>query len=148
MKTAVQTAALFLLCLLVPPLTTAQGLTNSHVEANVPVGPDFRKFLLRDLEAYFASVTGRRVRTEYELLRDAPTQSGVAYPKFYAWVRLFAGETLVDEGAVRVAAIDRVRFEVTDYVSRSRIAREPRSVEPIFPPPLLPAIRARAEATQ
>ena len=114
----------------------------------MPVGPDFRKFLLRDLEAYFAGVTGRRVRTEYELLRDAPTQSGVAYPKFYAWVRLFGGETLVDEGAVRVAAIDRVRFEVTDYVSRSRIVREPRSVEPIFPQPLLPAIRARAGATQ
>lgn len=148
MRTFRISTLVFLCALATPAPAMPQGIAASHIEANVPVGPDFRNFLVRDLQAYFAASTGKRVRAEYELLRDGPTQSGVAYPKYYAWVRVFAGQTLLDEGAVRVAAIERVRFEVTHFLSKARIARDPQALESIVPKLLLPAIRERAGLAQ
>ena len=64
----------------------------------------------------------------YELLRKEPTQSGVAYPKYYAWVTMDTSAGPV-EGAVRLAAVDRERFEVTDFCSSSDIRTNPGGVD-------------------
>jgi len=58
---------------------------------------------------------------------------GVAYPKFYAWVVIREGETMIEEGAVRLAAIDKERFEVTHYLGRAEIERDPEKVYETFP---------------
>jgi len=50
------------------------------------------------------------------MLRDGPTQSGVSYPKFYLWVRVAGGKSVDDRGAVRVVAVKRKRFDVTDFM--------------------------------
>ena len=63
------------------------GLAESHIAANVPSTNDFRPFLIRDLTAYLKPTHGDKLKVDYELLRDGPTQSGVAYPKFYVWLR-------------------------------------------------------------
>jgi len=117
-----------------------EGVGRSHVEANIPAPDDFNRLLHRDLTAFFGGRTGQSVQVEYRLLRDGPTQSGVAYPKYYAWVRITAGSAVVEEGAVRLAAIERKRFEVTDYVSAVTVRSDPKSVESVFPRALVPAI--------
>ena len=94
----------------------------SHIEANVPEEKLFAAFLKRDLVSYFQSAGFPAARSaRFELLRDAPTQSGVAYPKYYAWAQAYEGPQLVAEGAVRVAAIARTHFEVTDFIPRSAL---------------------------
>jgi hypothetical protein len=55
-----------------------------HIEANVPEQKNFRTYLTRDLNSYFASASSQPVSVEYDLLRDYPTQTGIAYPKYYA----------------------------------------------------------------
>src|SRR5262249_39636124 len=70
---------------------------------------------------------------EFEMLREGPTQSGVSYPKFYVWVRIAGGRSIDDRGAVRVAAIDRERFDVTDFLSERAILTEPTRRYRIFP---------------
>src|SRR5215217_4004288 len=117
-------------------LSYRRGLIDvglSHIEANVPAEKEFRRFLIRDLESYFAATLGKPVGVDYELLRDAPTQSGISYPKYYSWVMISDGNKLISEGAVRVAAIDGLRFEVTDYLSKNDIRRDTQAVEKVFP---------------
>ncbi|MBO0722432.1 MAG: hypothetical protein J2P41_16520, partial [Blastocatellia bacterium] len=113
------------------------SIARSHIEANVPDEKDFSEFLIRDLQAYFRDTLKKTVRAEYELLREAPTQSGVAYPKFYAWVRVFIDDRLFEEGAVRVAAVEKTHFEITDYLSKHDIQEKPAAVETIFPQALV-----------
>lgn len=84
----------------------------------------------------------------YELLRKEPTQSGVAYPKYYAWVRVHRDDGLL-EGAVRLAAVDDEKFEVTNFevthfLGAREIVTSPRLIEPVFPQPLHQTIRDRA----
>jgi hypothetical protein len=117
-----------------------EGLGRSHIEANVPASEDFNHLLHRDLTAFFGVRTGQSVQVQYRLLRDGPTQSGVAYPKYYAWVRVTAGSAVVEEGAVRLAAVERKRFDITDYVSAARVRSDPKSVENVFPRALVPTI--------
>ena len=91
-----------------------QDIQRSHIEANVPGPGEFEKLLKRDLASYFAQARKKKnLPVEFELLRDGPTQSGVSYPKFYAWVRIAGGKSPEDRGAVRLAAIEKKRFEVT-----------------------------------
>src|SRR6266571_4747904 len=137
-------ASLILVCALTPVVVLSHDVGLSHIEANVPAQKDFRRFLIRDLESYFAVSLGKPVRVDYELLRDAPTQSGVSYPKYYAWVKIFDGNKLISEGAVRVAAIERVRFEVTNYLSKDDIRRDTQAVVKVFPKVLSDSIRSRA----
>ena len=80
----------------------------------------------------------------YELLRKGPTQSGVAYPKYYAWVRVHRHDGLL-EGAVRLAAIDDQRFEVTHFLPAQEIVASP-GIESVFPEPLRQTIRDRSKA--
>jgi hypothetical protein len=137
-------ASLLLVCAITPVAVLSQDVGLSHIGANVPAEKDFRRFLIRDLESYFVTSLGKPVRVDHELLRDAPTQSGVSYPKYYAWVKISDGNKLISEGAVRVAAIDRVRFEVTDYLSKDDIRRDTQAVEKVFPKALSDSIRNRA----
>jgi hypothetical protein len=124
------------------PLAEIQA---SHIEANVPAQESFDVFLKRDLLAYFrASETSPATSVEYELLRDAPTQSGLSYPKYYLWVRVRSGRSVLEEGAARVAAIERKRFEVTNFLSRSSIQSEPSEAGAVFPAALVPSVLSRA----
>ena len=121
-------------------------LRQSHIEVNVPAPEQFRALLTRDLEAYFHTAGAQPVRADYQLLRDLPTQSGVAHPKFYAWVRILCAGAPCREGAVRVAAIDKTRFEILHFAATADIARNPDGLASIFPAALIPLIQAKAGA--
>ena len=131
---------IFIIAFVTPVVTSAQSvmdeIAQSHIKANVPEQADFYTFMERDLKAYFANKKERVLRVTYELLRDGPTQTGVAYPKFYLWVTVADGEKIVDEGAVRVAAIEKKRFEVTHFLSVDDIKTNPQELYAIFPPPV------------
>jgi hypothetical protein len=117
-----------------------------HIEANVPAPADFNQLLRRDLVGYFEQARSKKgVAVQFELLRDGPTQSGVAYPKFYAWVTVDGGESAEDRGAVRVAAIEKKRFEVTDFVSELQIQNDLTSIEAVFPAQVCERIRDKVK---
>jgi hypothetical protein len=120
------------------------GVAESHIAANVPSTNNFRPFLIRDLTAYLKPTRGDKLTVSYELLRDGPTQSGVAYPKFYLWLRATNAQKMVIEGAVRVAAIEKKQFDVTDFVPRSKIVSSPDSLTRIFPQVLIEKILTKA----
>jgi hypothetical protein len=119
----------------------------SHVDANVPDRADFDRLLQRDLAAYFVREPAQGRRLEYELLRDGSTQSGTALPKFYAWVRVSGGGAPVEEGAVRVAAVERTHFEVTQFVPADRIRADPDAIYRVFPAPVCARILLKLKAT-
>src|SRR5580704_15950144 len=101
-----------------PPEDGLRGVQRSQIEAHVPPRVDFNGILTRDLSSYFSAArTQKAVAVDFEMLRDGPTQVGVSYPKFYVWVRVAGGKSADDRGAVRLAAVDRKRFVVTDFVS-------------------------------
>jgi hypothetical protein len=126
--------------------SSAQGVQESHIAGNIPDVDQFDTVLKRDLSAYFLSLGMARPKVTYEMLRIGPTQSGVAYPKYYLWASAVSdgGQSLV--GALRVAAIERLRFEVTDFVSRDDVLAKPDVLASIFPAALLPSIRTKAAA--
>ncbi len=129
------------------PAFAQSEFQRSHIEANVPQSEDFERLLQRDLRAFFNQSAGSPVTSiEVQPLRTGPTQSGVSYPKFYLWVRVVAGSSVQQEGAVRVAAIQRARFEVTDFLSVASIRAKPNEVGAVFPAALVPAIQERAAA--
>jgi hypothetical protein len=117
-----------------------------HVEGNVPPGKLFDELLTRDLNDYFCR-NSNDCKVQYELLRDGPTQSGTSYPKYYLWVRFTKGGTVAGEGAVRVAAIDQKRFEVTHFLSRELISQAPSQVASIFPAALVNKIVEKAHTS-
>jgi hypothetical protein len=113
MKRALKLAALGLagllilsLALAIAPYFLLSGIRESHISANVPDQTQFSVILTRDLNSYFSQKLGSQADVKYQLLRDQPTQSGVAFPKFYAWVTvaLLPSERKIEEGAVRLAA--------------------------------------------
>jgi hypothetical protein len=126
--------------------TSAQipGVRESHIDGNVPDKKDFDRFLKRDLTAYFQEGTKGRVRVEYELLRKEPTQAGVAFPKFYLWVKAFQGKKLLVEGAARVSAAEKKRFDVVNFREKAEIQKAPDAVANTFPAALVPGILQRA----
>jgi hypothetical protein len=127
------------------PVAVAQSNADSHIRAHVPDANDFRAYFIRDASEYLSKKAGKRVVADYELLRENPTQTGVAYPKFYAWVRASDGDKrLVFEGAMRLAAIEKKRFEVTDFLTKQEIVAAPTRIEEMFPRLLLPKIREKA----
>ena len=119
----------------------ADPIQQSHIDGNVPAPADFHRLLQRDLDAYFR---GKGSSVRYEMLRDGPTQSGVAYPKFYAWVSITpstSGSPL--EGAVRLAAIDKLKFEVTEFYSTDAMRSSPEQIYAVFPRPVAEKIKVR-----
>lgn len=142
---------LFIVCVL-----TLQGLgfahsqtqlQQSHIEANVPDAAAFEKILQRDLLDYMKVRGAQTVsRIQYSLLREAPTQSGTAYPKFYAWVKVYAGKELLVQGVVRAAAVQRSRFDVTHFLDAAAIRSNPEALKAIFPAALVPSIIQQSKA--
>ena len=134
-----------LIVLFIPVVVLSQGIQQSHIEANVPdTYEGFHRILERDLLSFFSQKYAKEVNVNYELLRRASTQSGVATPKFYVWVSIFNLEKMIDSGAVRVAAIDKVSIEVTHFISQKDILKNPKTIEFIFPRVLCGDIRKRA----
>ena len=131
-----------LLSLALPGQAHAQpSIQASHIEANVPEQAKFTELLNRDLLAYFrANGAATATNVQVRLLRDAPTQSGVSYPKYYAWVRVQSGASRLADGAVRLAAIAQTRFQVTDYVPKDKAKGSRELVESVFPRALVPDI--------
>jgi hypothetical protein len=126
------------------PSACNDPIPQSHIDANVPGADQFDQLLKQDLQAYFQKSHPGSVTVAYDLLRDGPTQTGIAYPKYYVWVKVHEAAGLVDEGAVRVAAIDKTRFEVTHFMSKREIQGKPGGVERVFPTALADNIRMRA----
>jgi hypothetical protein len=120
-------------------LLVCNPIQESHIDANVPAASEFDQYLQRDLKSYFSGAN-----VTVDLLRRGPTQSGVAYPKFYAWVRAVAPGAPPVEGAVRVEAVDGQKFIITHFLSVQEIRFNPSHVDAIFPPPLCPPIKHRA----
>jgi hypothetical protein len=124
------------------PLADIQG---SHIDGNVPDQQSFDASLRRDLLAYFRTFgVGATARVQYRFLREGPTQSGVSYPKYYLWVKVLSGGSVLREGAVRVAAIDRGRFEVTNFLSTVGIRSDPSQVGLVFPSALVTSVLSAA----
>ena len=117
-------------------------IQESHISANVPPDADFHRILRCDLSAYFSTEAVPNPSVEYELLRDGPTQSGIAYPKFYVWIRVQTSP--VRQGVARLAAIDRERFEVTHFIEQGAIVGDPSQLDALFPAPVAAAIKAKA----
>ena len=110
-----------------------ESIGKSHIEANVPDRQHFDEYLKRDLAAYFKKTMGKNVSVEYELLRNGPTQTGIAFPKFYAWVIVRENDNLIDQGAVRLAAINKERFDVTHFLSISEVLKHQEAASKTFP---------------
>lgn len=124
---------------------SSQDVQSSHIEGNVPDEKDFDSVLKRDLAKYFADLVKKKVEVSYELLRKQPTQSGIAYPKFYLWVKVSSDGKLIEEGAVRVAAIEKKEFQITDYLSKQQIKKKPAAVSGTFPQALCEKIIEQAK---
>lgn len=123
-------------------------VAQSHIDANIPDGTSFDPLMERDLNAYFGKtleISGK-IHVDYQLLRNGPTQTGIGYPKFYVWARVFNGSRVLTEGAVRVAAVDGAQFTVTDFLGKEQIAAEPEKISTVFPAALKAKILALAAA--
>jgi hypothetical protein len=118
------------------------SIQQSYIEGNAPPPEEFHRVLQRDLDAYFATALSPSRHVQYEMLREGATQSGVSYPKFYVWAifPLIEGDR---RGAVRLAAIDKERFEVTDFISDDEIKRHPDRIYETFPRPVCERIKAK-----
>ena len=126
------------------PILALGAIQSSHIAANVPDVADFERFLRRDLESYFATARKEAgVSVDYEPLRRGVTQSGLGYPTFYVWVRISGGKFAADRGAVRLEAIDKKRFEITDFVSEQTIRDTPDSISKVFPELVCETIRTK-----
>jgi len=127
------------------PTPAEPSVEQSHTSGNVPDQSAFNALLTRDLLAHFQSSDPQLTRVEFKLLRAAPTQSGVAFPKYYAWVKTFAGTSLRQEGAVRVAAVDKTHFDVTHFLNKAQLQQGDQAKQ-VFPAALIPDIMRLATA--
>jgi hypothetical protein len=136
-------ALLAFLLALATSACVGDAIQRSHLDGNVPPPADFDRLMQRDLDAYFGPALAPSSHVRYELLREGATQSGVSYPKFYVWVAapLSGGETR--QGAARLAAIDKTRFEVTDFVSAEEVTRAPERIYSTFPRPVCERIKTK-----
>jgi hypothetical protein len=121
-------------------------LQASHITANVPPEASFMKLLQRDIRAYLVANRLPAKSITVELLRRGATQSGVSYPKYYVWIRASDVESHHVEGVMRVAAIERVRFDITDFTRAASIRSDSAPLASVYPAPLIPAIIQRAKA--
>lgn len=122
-----------------------ESIAQSHIDANVPAAADFDEFLKRDLLAYFSPEGDKDTAVEYQLFRKEPTQTGIAYPKFYAWILIKRKNVGVKEGAVRLAAIEKKKFAITDFLSRENAIKDPEAAYGIFPRAVADMINKKAE---
>ncbi|MBS1955724.1 MAG: hypothetical protein JST89_16190 [Cyanobacteria bacterium SZAS-4] len=116
------------------------------MDANVPVAEDFNTFMQRDLRKYFSRTLHKEnVSIHFELLRDVATQSGVAYPKYYAWVKVSdERKQPIAQGVVRLAAIEKLRFEVTDFIDAKTVLNDEAKLSNVIPKALCAAAKEKA----
>ncbi len=100
--------------------------------------------LTQELAAYLKPDFGDDLIVDYDLLRDVPTQVGVALPKYYVWLIAWHDETVVVEGAARIAAEGDDDFVVLNFISQPDIVRDPAQLTRIFPAALISDIELRA----
>jgi hypothetical protein len=103
-------------------------------DANVPDDKDFLRILQRDITEYVTDASDKEVSVTVELLRDRPTQSGVALPKFYVWiVKRDQNGAMMEEAVARIAAVEKTHFDVVQYYPRERILNDPELMQKVFP---------------
>ncbi len=119
-----------------------QDIQESHIDANVPDSAQFNSLLKRDLQKYFYPEYGE-ITVKWDFLRNGPTQTGVSYPKYYLWVKISKEEELVSEGAVRIAAIEKTSFDVTNYIEIGEIRNKSKDIYTIFPKAVCEKIESR-----
>jgi len=110
---------------------------------DIPASGAFERTLQHDLDTYFAAGESVSIHVAYELLRDQPTITGIAYPKYYLWVTVRSDQRVLRVGAARVAAINK-SFEVTNFVPAEYLVQHPGYAASIFPAALVSAIESRA----
>lgn len=152
MKEKVLVAVLFFVAAVAMSAQTPQddaiaAIQKSHIDANVPDQADFDSFLRRDLAKYFKEKTGKDLDISYELLRAGPTQVGIGFPKYYVWVQGIAGGKLEQEGAVRLAAVKKTHFSITDYITKSEASATPENLVKVFPKPVVDKINQKLKPT-
>jgi hypothetical protein len=97
-----------------------QEIQQSHIDANIPDKNRFDSLLKRDLQKHFSALYGP-INIDWKFLRDGPTQSGVSYPKYYLWLKIKNTDEPISEGAVCVQAVDKERFDITNYIDIKQI---------------------------
>lgn len=122
-----------------------QEIAKSHIESNVPEDAEFNKLLQRDLDGYFIKKYSKSVNVSWEFLREGPTQTGIAYPKYYVWVTVLDRGKELAQGAVRLAAIEKKRFEVTHFVDVGDMKGGKTDIHSIFPAPVCETIAKRLQ---
>ena len=135
--------SVFFLLLAQSPEDAMRQIQRSHIEANVPADSDFERFLQRDLDKYFKATRTKPFTLTYEFLRKGATQSGVSYPKFYLWVQMSEEGKVVEQGAVRVAAVEKKEFQITDFARVAAIRADPASIYKVFPALVCETIKQR-----
>ena len=120
-----------------------RDVADSHIDGNVPSQDSFLPILRRDLTAYFDSIGFNTDSIDFSPLRGGVTQTGIGFPKFYVWIRLLAADSTVQEGAATVAAVQRQRFFVADYVPEALIRNGLVSLDTIFPKLVADSIRRK-----
>jgi len=118
-------------------------LLQSHIDANVPPDNVFDRFLQQDLTKYFKPTMGSDFAVQYDFLRRGPTQVGIGYPKFYLSVQITRGRQLLKEGYVRVAAVDRREFLITDFIPQASVLADSTVLDSVFPVLVRAEIMAR-----
>jgi hypothetical protein len=119
------------------------AIQQSHIDGNVPPPGEFARLLQRDLDAYFGTALAPSGHVKVEMLRDGPTQSGVSYPKYYVWVTVPLSGGGTRQGAARLAAVDKERFAVTDFLSYEEVKQNPQRIYRTFPKPVCERINSK-----
>jgi len=120
------------------------ALRQGHIDSNVPDQKDFDRILNRDITKYVTDKADKDITVKVELLRDGPSQSGVALPKYYIWIeKRSAKGVLMEEAAARIAAINRDHFDVVQYYDRKRLETETDLVSKVFPEDVYTKILAK-----
>jgi len=110
------------------------ALRQGHIDANVPDQKNFERILNRDITKYVTDKADKDITVKVELLRNGPSQSGVALPKYYIWIEKRNSKgVLMEEAAARIAAINRDHFDVIQYYDRKRLETETDLVSKVFP---------------
>jgi hypothetical protein len=132
------------LALLLMQGTACATGTDSTDSARTVAEPRVDSLMRRGLQQYFTQRDGAGSQLRYSYLRSGPTITGIAYPKYYVWIDSRRGDSLLAEGAARVALIDGT-IEVTHFLSVAAIRLNPSGVDSVFPPPVAAVIRARLQ---
>jgi hypothetical protein len=136
---------LFALCLaaVVAPYLLISSIRESHVNANVSDGAQFSAILSTGLRRYFSNKFAGEIDVRYQMLRNQPTQAGVAFPKFYAWVTVASlpSGAKMAEGAVRLSAENKSSISVTDFVPAHDIKGHSDDLKRIFPSDVIDKIK-------